>query len=148
MNVIKNYYNTYLPTDKVPRLKTDDFSSCGSLNPQKFKSADYSIVLFYVPECRFCQEFSVEFTKFQVNYAKSLGCVTAACDLSQSDNIPLVQKSRNFPYSLGNVFPTIIVYYKGKPCSSYTNSRSAEALKSYIENNKSDECMFKFTPCD
>ncbi len=148
MEIVKNYYNTYLPTNIIPRLSDSDFSQCGSLNPPKFKSLDYTLVMFFIPECRFCQSFSTEFTKFQKEYAPQLNTGSAAVDLSNTENSSLIRKSVNFPYSLGKVFPTIVVFYKGKPCSSYTGVRSADALKSFIENKYQNECSFKFVPCD
>lgn len=149
MNVIDKYYDTYMPSSSVPRLTLSDFSSCGSLTAPLFKSLT-TVVLFYVPECRFCQDFSGELRKFADEYASKIGATAAAIDMSLTNNYPLVVASENFPYKLGDVFPTIMIYYKGKPCSSYTSTRTATGLVDFITKNigVGKTCSFKFVPCD
>ena len=149
MDVIRNYYNTYMPSSVVPRLSLSDFSSCGSLTAPKFKTQT-TVVLFYVPECRFCQDFSGELAKFVVQYASKIGAGAAAVDMSHNNNSPLIAASSNFPYRLGDVWPTIIIFYQGKPCSVYNGPRSAEYVNDFIVKNIGigKSCEFKFVPCD
>jgi thiol-disulfide isomerase/thioredoxin len=149
MNIIDNYYDNYMPSEYVSRLSASDFSSCGSLVDPKYKSLT-TVILFYVPECRFCQSFATELTKFSKIYSSRLGVSAAAVDMSLTDNNTLIESSKNFPYKLGQVYPTIMIYYKGNPCSSYTSVRSASALVNFITRNigVGKPCGFKFVPCE
>lgn len=149
MDTIIKYYNDSMPSQIVPRLSSSEFSSCGYLTSPKFKTQN-TIVFFYVPECRFCQEFSGELTKFALQYSDKTGTGVAAIDMSLENNYPLVKSSNNFPYKLGDMWPMIIVFYKGKPCSSYSGPRNASALNDFIVKNigVGKSCSFKFVPCD
>lgn len=149
MDIIKKYYDLYMPSFIVNRLSLSEFSSCGSLTSPKFKTGTV-VVLFYVPECRFCQEFANELAKFTTQYADKIGATSAAIDMSTADNSPLIKSSLNFPYKLGDTWPTIIIFYQGKPCASYIGARNARALNDFIVKNIGigKTCDFKFVPCD
>lgn len=148
--IIKKYYEDNMPSYIVPRLSLNDFSSCGGLTSPLFKSQNATVVMFYTPMCRFCQEFSGELTKFSTQYGKKINAGVAVVDMSNPDNSPLVQMSKKFPYSIGELWPTVIIFYKGQPCSSYESSRTSSALNDYIIKNIGigRECSFKFVPCD
>lgn len=146
MDTILAYYSKFMPSSSVPQLTTNNFSSCGSLGSQFSKGT--TVVFFYIPECRFCQEFAPEFSNFADNYASSLGSRAVAVNMSSGNNNSLIGMSTNFSYSLGKVWPTIIVFYNGNPCSAYTGPRTAKALASFISNTSSKTCNFKFVPCE
>lgn len=148
MEIIRKYYDTYMPPSSVPRLSVSDFSSCGSLTAPKFKTLT-TVVLFYTPECRFCQTFAGELKKFS-EQSMRLDATAAAIDMSIPENTPLISSSSNFPYNIGSEWPTIIIFYKGHPCASYTSSRTSSALTDFISNNigVGKSCSFKFVPCD
>ena len=148
-DVIKKYYDTYMPSLIVPRLSPSNFSSCGSLVDPKFKTVT-TVVFFYTQECRFCQETAFQVSKFDSQYADKIGAITAAIDLSVVENSSLIKASKNFSYKLGDIWPTIIIFYQGKPCSFYSGPRNAEALNDYIVKNIGigKSCEFKFVPCD
>lgn len=147
MDTILSYYSKYMPTSSVRQITTNDFTSCGSLGPQFSKGT--TVVFFYVPECRFCQEFAPEFSNFSDNYASSLGARAVAVNMAAGNNNSLIGMSNNFSYTLGKVWPTIIVFYNGNPCSSYTGPRTSKALSAFISNTTSNRtCDFKFVPCE
>jgi thiol-disulfide isomerase/thioredoxin len=149
MEVIDSYYDTYMPASIVSRLTLSDFSACGSLVNTKFNTQT-TVVMFYVPECRFCQDFGGELTKFMNLYSSNIGATAAVVDMSLDRNLALGVLSQNFPYQLGLVYPTIIIFYQGHPCVSYIGSRSASYLNDFIIKriglNKT--CDFKLNPCD
>lgn len=141
-------YTSSIPYEIVPRLSVRDFSSCGGLTAPKFKTMT-TIVLFYNSGCRFCYDFSKELTKYNKQYASSNNSMALAVDLT-SENSPLIKSSGNFPYKLGESWPTIIVFYKGYPCANYTSVRTAEALNNFITEKigANKTCSFKYVPCD
>jgi hypothetical protein len=65
-------------------------------------------------------------------YANELGVKTTAIDLSLPKNEILIEKSKQFPYCLGEFYPTIIIFKNGKPCTSYLSFRTAKEMKKYI----------------
>jgi thioredoxin-like negative regulator of GroEL len=147
--IIKAYYDKQMPETLVPRLTVRDFSRCGSLGDKFGKGT--AVVLFYVPESRFSQEFSSELANFAVDYAPKLDTRTFAVNMSDGDNNRLIRMSSNFSYSLGKVWPTIIVFYNGNPCSSYSGPRTSQGLEEFISRtvtSSTSSCEFKFVPCD
>jgi len=147
MDTILQYYKTYMPASSVQQLTTNDFTSCGSLGSHFGKGT--TVVFFYIPESRFCQEFAPEFSNFSDNYAASLGSRAVAVNMSSGNNNSLIGMSSNFSYTLGKVWPTIIVFYNGNPCSAYTGPRTAKGLASFISSTTSSQtCNFKFVPCE
>lgn len=147
MSAILSYYNQYMPSTSVKQITANNFSGCGSLGSD-FKNGT-TVVFFYIPECRFCQEFAPEFSNFADNYASKLGSKAVAVNMSSGNNNSLISMSSNFSYSLGKVWPTIIVFYNGNPCSSYTGPRTAQSLASFISKTTSTQtCNFKFVPCE
>jgi hypothetical protein len=104
--------NTLLNT--VP-LSIQDFQQDGTLvHPSVNKAVCF--VLFYLPYCRFCQDFSVPFTIFGQNHASHVKL--GAVDVTSQSNLGIMTYLRSAPYAL-NAFPTVIVYYNGYPCSVY-----------------------------
>lgn len=150
MDYITKYYNETMPSNKVLRLFTKDFSKCGLLQSPSMKQ-NIAIVLFYRKDCRFCQEFAPELVRFVDNYSKELGVKTGAVDMDVEENKVLEPNSKkHFSYTLGEYWPTVIIYYKGHPCAMYTSMRTAEGLKTFIQEKigVDKECEFKFIPCD
>jgi len=146
MNTVLDYYKEYMPDSSVQRISQNDFTACGSLK-SRF-STGISVVFFYVPICRFCQEFAPELSNFSDNYASKLNSRVLAVDLSTVENKRLVSLSSNFSYTLGQVYPTVIIFYNGNPCSSYTGPRQAKYLAEFISRQSPKECEFKFVPCE
>ncbi len=133
---IANYLST------VKHLNVEDFKSCGSLN----NNTNNSVIFFYVPNCRFCFEFATEYLKF-ASMAKTISVDAYAVDLTKNGNEKLITMARNFPYNL-NTFPTIIIYYNGEPCSSYSDIRLAVKLFDFVNvliGNKT--CEYKPSKC-
>lgn len=148
MDTILRYYQQYMPSSSVTQLTANNFSRCGALSGSSF-SKGTTVVFFYIPECRFCQEFAPEFSNFSDNYASSLGSKAVAVNMSSGNNNSLIGMSSNFSYTLGQVWPTIIVFYNGHPCSSYSGPRTAKGLASFISNTTSTStCSFKYVPCE
>ena len=149
MDIIKKQYETNMPPYLVPRLTTNDFSSCGSLKGPSYKDGT-TVVLFYTPDSRFSQDFAPELAKFSKTYSTTLNVKAAAIDLSIDSNRSLIGNSSNFPYKLGEVWPVIGIFYKGNPCSIYTGVRSAVSLSNYIIQTVGVDkpCQFKFVPCE
>lgn len=141
-DVISKYYETYMPLSSVKQISVNNFKSCGSLTNEFNKGI--TIVLFYIPECRFCQEFASEFSNFGDNYAAKLGARAVAVNMSINGNNKLEHMSKNFPYNLGKFWPTIMVFHNGVPCSAYTGPRNAKSLASFLSNTvcsiKSENC--------
>ena len=134
-----------MPSSSVPQLTKKDFKDCGSLQTHH---SGVTVVFFYIPESRFCQEFAPEISNFSDNYSSKSNSKAYAVNMSNSQNTPLIQMSKNFSYSLGQVWPTIMVYYKGNPCSSYTGPRTAEMLSNFINTISSDRsCDINFNNC-
>ena len=147
MDTILNYYKQYMPESSVKQITTNDFSRCGSLGSNFSKNT--TVVFFYIPESRFCQEFASEFSNFADNYAPSLGAKAVAVNMVAGNNNALIGMSSHFSYTLGKVWPTIIVFFNGNPCSSYSGPRTAKDLAAYISRTTSTQtCDFKFVSCE
>ena len=141
-------YTTLMPLNLVSRLSASDFANCGSLLGQ-YKT-DTTVVMFYSTNCRFCQEFAIQLSNFSEKYADKLNTRVAAINISTNPTI--VSMSKNFPYDI-KTQPSVIVYFNGKPCSSYAGyktGRTAEDLAAFIQkiNGPTQTCDFKFVPCD
>jgi len=148
MDSINTYFNTYMPSSSVSQLSVNNFRSCGSLTGSNLNSG-ITVVFFYIPECRNCQDFAPEFSNFSDNYATSIGSRAVAVNMSTGSNNSLIGMSSNFSYSLGKVWPTVIVFHNGNPCSAYNGPRNAKSLASFISSSSSSgTCNFKFIPCE
>lgn len=141
-DVISKYYNTYMPEKSVRQISVNNFKSCGSLSDEF--SNGTTVVFFYIPECRFCQEFAPEFSNFSDNYAAKLGAQAVGVNMSINGNNRLSDMSKNFPYNLGRLWPTIMVFHNGVPCSAYTGPRTAKSLASFLSNTV---CNIKSSDC-
>ena len=71
---------------------------------------------------------------------------TFAVDCDSEEGKELIKKSKNFPYVIGDEkwqWPTIMIFFNNHPCAFYTGTRSAEALRDFLNVIRKEDCDIK-----
>jgi thioredoxin-like negative regulator of GroEL len=99
----------------IQALTIQDFQEDGTIvHPVVNKRV--SFVFFYLPYCRFCQDMAGSFSQFSKQNSGTV--TTAGVDVTAQSNLGIMTHLRSAPFAL-NMFPTVIVYFNGYPCSVY-----------------------------
>ena len=125
-------------TSTIPsqfKLTRANFSRCGSLVSTPLTKG-VSVILFYMPNCRFCESFAPEFLRLP-----SKGIPIGAVDMSAQTNNALISMASQFPFQI-NGYPTILIYKEGSPCTWYIGARDIESIQQAVSNQS---CTLKST---
>ena len=103
---------------------------------------DFSLILFYSPQCPYCQELLPIFKKLPNSFG---GCQFGILNISSASNKKIIELSKNTITPITYV-PLIILYVKSKPFMAYEGPPSLEEIKRFIlEVSKKIQSKQKFS---
>jgi thioredoxin-like negative regulator of GroEL len=129
MDYLNRWYNQQLVSLK--QLTAKDFVLGGAIGSNIVVKPD-ALVFFYVKACNQCQTFLLTLNRFVKIYGTTIDIYTVDID----NNKDLIPRSKDFMYSVGGRYPTIILFKNGQPCSSYnSNLNSVDSLHDFISQS-------------